>query len=60
MDDNNRTETYRFYIANSLYYAARNQGLAKTLDEILYPKPKVDGNVIVADILKGAELVLKE
>lgn len=58
LDDSNRTDTYRFYIANSLYHSARGQGLVKTLGEILYPvaEDKVDGGAIAMSIINGAGL----
>lgn len=56
--EDNRTTTFRLYVGNSLYYSARNQGLAKSLSDIFYPPVADDlsGEDIAMAIINGAGL----
>lgn len=54
---------YRHYVANSLYYGAKqDERYAVKLSEILDPKPVNirSGDEIAIDIIQGAGLILEE
>lgn len=63
LEEHNHTETYRFYMANSLFYSACGQRMSKRydeiLDDVLHPKPKQDADAIAMSIFNGAGLQFK-
>lgn len=50
--------TYRFYIANALQNIPQNKWYAKSLYDIMYPKPEDNksGDEIAMDVIKKAGL----
>jgi hypothetical protein len=58
IDEHNREEAYRIYVAKSLQLAPQSKYITASLEEVLNPK-KVDtrsGEQIVADTILGAGL----
>ena len=58
MEEFNREETYRFYVAKSLQIAPQGKSLVKSYQEILNPVPEDirTGDEIVEDVMKRAGL----
>lgn len=59
LEEHDREEAYRIYVAKSLQLAPQSKHLTISYDEMINPKKKVDtrtGEQIVADTIKNAGL----
>ena len=61
LEDEQRTMKYRFYVSNALQLIPQNKWCAKSLYDIMYPKPEDNksGDEIAFEVIKKAGLSFK-
>lgn len=50
---------YRNYVCNSIQTIHKHESIVQTYNDIIHPKPKIEAEEVVEDIIKGAGLIIK-